>query len=152
MILQWLGSVGPWAWVVIGLVLMALELLAPGAFLIWIGLAAMLTGIIDGLLNLSWQASSLVFAVLSIIAVVMGRKVMGTNQGTIQNTIEPLNQRGSALVGRTFTLHEPIRNGHGQVKIDDSVWRVVGTDQDSGQTVKVVRIDGATLVVEPFAP
>ena len=60
-----LQSLGPWSWVVLGLVLMGLELLAPGVFLIWLGLAAVLTGLLDAALGLSWQTAWLVFAALA---------------------------------------------------------------------------------------
>ncbi len=59
-----------------------------------------------------------------------------------------LNRRGEALVGRVFTLEEPIRDGAGRVRVDDSSWRVQGPDLPSGASMRVVRVDGATLVVE----
>jgi membrane protein implicated in regulation of membrane protease activity len=149
MILEWMNSLGPWAWVVLGLMLMGLEMLVPGAFFIWIGLAAIVTGVIDGALNLEWQASLLVFAILAVCAVIAGRKIMGVNH-SLQSSPDAatINQRGASIIGSTFTLHEPIQNGHGQIKIDDTVWRATGVDQPAGAQVKVTRIDGATLIVE----
>ena len=40
---------GPWGWVILGLVLIGGEVLAPGIFLLWLGLAALLTGAVVGL-------------------------------------------------------------------------------------------------------
>lgn len=150
MIVDWFESLGPWGWVVFGLILMGLEMIVPGAFFIWIGLAAIVTGIFDGLFNLSWQSSAIVFASLALAAVIAGRRVMGVNH-SLKSAPEAatLNQRGASLIGQIFTLHEPFQNGGGQIKIDDSVWRARGGDLPAGSQVKIVSIDGATLVVEP---
>ena len=59
-----------------------------------------------------------------------------------------LNRRADALVGRTFTLEKPIVDGHGTVRIDDSVWRITGADVPAGRRVKVVRVEGTALKVE----
>jgi inner membrane protein len=66
-------TLGPWGWVVLGLVLMGLELVAPGVFLVWLGLAAVLTGLLDAGLGLSWQAAWLTFSGLAVVAVAGGR-------------------------------------------------------------------------------
>ena len=141
-------ALGPWAWVVFGLVLMALELLAPGVFLMWLGLAAIVTGVCDAMFDLSWQAGGMVFAALAVVSVGLGR--MLTHRRSEESPDQPfLNRRGMALVGQSFTLDAPIAHGEGRLRIGDSVWRVVGADCPAGATVRVVRLDGATLVVEP---
>jgi membrane protein implicated in regulation of membrane protease activity len=38
-------QLGPWLWIIAGLILLGLELLAPGVLLIWFGLAALATGL-----------------------------------------------------------------------------------------------------------
>ena len=73
--IAWFEQLGPWAWIVLGLALMGLELAAPGVFLLWLGLAAVLTGLADWALGLSWQSSSLLFAGLAVVAVLVGRAV-----------------------------------------------------------------------------
>jgi inner membrane protein len=47
-----------------------------------------------------------------------------------------------------FTLDAPIVAGCGRIRVDDSSWRVVGPDTPAGERVRVVRIEGTTLVVE----
>jgi len=141
-------ALGPWAWIVLGLVLVALELAAPGVFLIWLGLAAIATGLVDALFDLSWQASAIVFALLSVASVVVGRFV--TRRRDEGSADQPfLNRRGAALVGRRFTLDAPITGGEGRVRIDDTVWRAVGPDCSAGTRVMVMGLDGANLVVAP---
>jgi inner membrane protein len=140
-------SLGAWAWIILGVLLIGVELLAPGAFFLWLGLAAIATGLIDAVLDLSWQASALVFALLCVAAVVLGRFV--TRSKTQPDAeVAPLNQRGQSLVGRVFTLETPIKDGEGRVRVDDSSWRVVGADRFAGAKVRIVRVEGSTLVVD----
>jgi membrane protein implicated in regulation of membrane protease activity len=145
MIASLIVKLGPWAWIILGLLLAAVEMLAPGVFMIWLGLAAILTGIADGLLGLSWQASALVFAALAVACVLLGRHF--TRQaGRGRNQPALPHRRGQALVGRVFTLDAPIERGVGRIKVNDSVWRVTGPDSPAGATVRVTAVDGATLV------
>jgi membrane protein implicated in regulation of membrane protease activity len=147
MVVGWIAGLGPWAWIILGLALVGLELIAPGIFLIWLGMAAIATGLTDALLGLSWQAATLLFAALSVAAVLIGRLI---SQATPQDDAAgPLNRRGEALIGRVFTLEEPIHGGEGRVRVGDSSWRVTGPDAPAGSAVRVERVDGATLVVGP---
>ena len=147
MIAYVLENLGPWSWVIVGLVLMGLELVLPGAFLLWLGLAAMLTGLIDWGFGLSWQAAALVFALLSMLAVLIGRAVT-RNRDEEGGGRPALNRRGESLIGHVFTLDTPIIGGCGRIRVDDSSWRIVGPDMPAGASVRVLRVEGATLVVE----
>jgi membrane protein implicated in regulation of membrane protease activity len=140
-------GLGAWSWIILGLVLIGIELLAPGIFFIWFGLAAMATGLIDAAFDLSWQAAAIVFALLAVAAVVVGRFVTRSKEEPGQ-AASHLNQRGQALVGRVFTLDAPIKDGEGRIRVDDSSWRVTGADRLKGARVRVVRVDGSTLVVD----
>ena len=143
-----LASLGPWAWIIIGAVLMALELAAPGAFMIWLGLAAAVTGILAFITDVTWPIELLIFAILGLVFATIGRRVNA--RFSVRNDQAPfLNRRGDALVGRVFVLDAPIVQGAGRVRIDDSVWRIRGADAASGTKVKVQAIDGTTLLVEP---
>ena len=73
MIANAVASLGAWTWIIFGVALIGIELLAPGVFFIWLGLAAIATGLIDAAFDLSWQLASLVFAVLAVAAVAFGR-------------------------------------------------------------------------------
>jgi inner membrane protein len=147
MIADAFANLGAWAWIILGLLLIGIELLAPGIFFLWLGLAALATGLLDALLGLSWQAASLVFALLSVAAVILGRWVTRSG-GQTEPQSALLNQRGQALVGRVFTLETPIKDGEGRIRVDDSSWRVTGADRFAGAKVRVVRVDGTTLVVD----
>jgi inner membrane protein len=147
MIASLIDGLGPWSWIVLGLVLVGLELVAPGAFLLWLGLAAVLTGIVDWAFDLSWQAAALAFALLSVGSVLIGRAV-NRHPDEEDGDRPALNSRSRSLVGQSFVLDSPIAGGSGRLRVDDSSWRIVGPDAPAGARVRVVRVEGATLVVE----
>jgi len=140
------GTLGTWNWLILGVILMALELIAPGVFLFWLGLAALLTGLMSFALTLSWQFQILMFALFAAAAVPVWRRLARSN--TAGSADSPfLNKRADALVGRVFTLEKPIIDGSGTVRIDDTIWRVAGPDAPAGSRVKIVQADGASLTV-----
>ena len=141
------ARLGPWSWIVLAILLMGLELLAPGAFFVWLGFAAALTGLLGWAFGLSWQAAALCFAVLAVAAVLLGR-ALTRHRDEESDHPAALNRRGQALIGRVFRLDEPIVEGSGRIRVDDSSWRVTGPNASAGSSVRVVRVDGATLVVE----
>jgi inner membrane protein len=137
---------GTWNWLVFGIILMALELAAPGVFLFWLGLAALLVGLLSFAIHPSWQAQILMFAVFAAAAVPLWRRVARSNH-SVSKSNPFLNKRADALVGRVFTLEKPIVDGCGTVRIDDTIWRVAGPDTPAGSRVKIVQADGASLTV-----
>jgi membrane protein implicated in regulation of membrane protease activity len=138
---------GQWVWWVAAGVLLLLELLAPGVFFIWLAIAAVVTGVADMALHLSWQAEALLFAAISILSVFAGRALLKRHGGGL--TDQPfLNKRTQGFVGQVFTLKEPIRDGRGKLTIDDTVWDVTGPDMPAGARAKVTGTDGLRLMVE----
>ena len=140
------GTLGTWNWLIFGFVLMALELAAPGVFLFWFGLAALLVGLVSFVLHPSWQTQLLMFAMFALIAVPIWRR-LAKSQREASASSPFLNRRAAALVGREFTLERPIVDGFGTVRIDDTIWRVAGPDAPAGSRVRVVQADGANLTV-----
>ena len=139
-------TLGTWNWLIFGFFLMALELLAPGVFMFWLGLAALLVGLLSFAINPSWQTQLLMFAVFAVAAVPLWRRfAFSSRSASISNPF--LNKRTDALVGREFTLEKPIVGGSGTVRIDDTIWRVAGPDAPAGSRVKIVSADGASLTV-----
>jgi membrane protein implicated in regulation of membrane protease activity len=143
-------ELGPWNWMVLGFVLLALEIVIPGVFLLWIGIAALVTGAISLLIwdasAWIWQAQVLVFLLLSLISAYAGNKVMGGRNGKTDQPL--LNRRSEQLIGRTATLTEPIREGRGRIRLGDTLWRVSGPDLPTGTRVRVVSVENSELVVE----
>jgi membrane protein implicated in regulation of membrane protease activity len=147
--MSFFSSLGIWNWFIIGGVLLALEVMVPGTFMLWLGLAAIATGVVSFIIPMGWQAQIVVFAILSVISVLIGRKI--TPPVNTDSDKPFLNRRADAFVGRVFTLDEPIVSGSGRVRVDDTTWRVTGPDCPAGTKVRVERADGATLIVAPAA-
>lgn len=142
---QFFPYLGGWTWWIIAGLLLLVELMLPGVFFIWLGLAAGLIGLLDIFLDLSWQVEVALFAVLSVVLVYFVRPRFKLPAGAPNN----LNQRMYDYVGHSYVLDEPIVNGRGKVRIDDTLWVVTGADRAKGEWVKVTAVDGARLVVEP---
>jgi membrane protein implicated in regulation of membrane protease activity len=140
------STLGTWNWLIFGVVLMALELLAPGVFLVWFGLAALLVGLASFAFAPSWQVQILLFAIFAAAAVPFWRRMARSNSA-VSKSNPFLNKRADALIGRVFTLEKPIIDGSGTVRIDDTIWRVAGPDVPAGSRVRIVQADGASLTV-----
>ena len=146
MILQAINQLGPWSWWVFGLILLGLEILVPGNVFVWFGVAALITGVLALFTHFGWQTELIVFVVLAVVLVIAGRRLFAR---TTQPGEQPfLNDRAHRLVGSSYMLVAPIVDGRGQVRVDDTNWRITGPDLPSGTRVKVVDADGAVLKVE----
>jgi inner membrane protein len=144
-ILDLIRTLGGWSWWVLGLVLLGAEVLLPGFFFLWFGIAAILIGISAVLIDWPWQMQLVGFVVLSVATALIGRRFAGTGEG---ETADPhLNLRANRLQGQTFVLTEPIVEGRGRIKIDDSIWQVRGPDAPAGARIVVTGADGTILNV-----
>jgi membrane protein implicated in regulation of membrane protease activity len=135
-----------WFWLIAGVLLAIAEILVPGFFLIWLAVAAIVTGLLALLLPISMTFQILLFAGLAVAAVYAGRRWFILNP--IESTDPKLNDRGARLVGETVVVVEAIQDGRGRVKVGDSVWNVRGADAAIGDRVRVTGSDGPTLLVE----
>lgn len=136
-----------WHWLILAVVLVVLEMFAPGASFLWIAIAAALTGILLWLMpNLEWTTQVLIFAVLSVLSVIAWRA--WAKKHPIQTDQPALNRRGEHYLNRVFTLDEPIVNGVGKIRVDDSTWKIEGPECEAGSKVRVVGVDGVILRVE----
>jgi membrane protein implicated in regulation of membrane protease activity len=141
------GDVQFWHWWVLAVLLMLIEVLAPGTFFLWLGLAAGLVGLLLVIIpDLGWQLQVLIFAVLAVLAVLAGRAWL--KRHPIETADTGLNRRADALVGEIHVLAEAIHTGRGAVKVGDTVWRAEGPDLPKGARVRVVAVNGTTLKVE----
>jgi inner membrane protein len=138
-------NLGPaWSWIVAGFALAGLEILAPGVFLIWLGLAAVATGLLAAVLPMPWQAHALLFAGLAIACVAAAVRL---NRRHVLRTGPGLNRPDRGLIGREDILAEPIHAGAGRLRFDDTLWRITGPDLPAGTRVRVTGIEGTVLTV-----
>ena len=136
-----------WYWWVLAIFLLGIEILAPGFFFLWLSLAGVVVGAILFLLpSISFEIQLLIFSIISILSILLWRRY-GYQQQT--ETDHPLlNKRGAQYIGRTFSLLEPIRNGRGKIKVDDSIWTVQGQDSPLGTQVIVTEVNGTLFNVK----
>ncbi len=145
-LLDLFNTYGPWAWIVTGLVLLALELVVPGGYFLWLGTAGLVTGLLSFIPGLSWPWQVTIFGVLAIAIVVVWTLV---TRNRVQKTDNPfLNRRAERFVGHEGVIDEPIKDGFGRLVLGDSVWRISGPDLAAGQKVRVIGADGPVLKVE----
>lgn len=145
-VIDFIASNGPWSWIVAGLILLALELVVPGGFLLWMGISGLITGLVVLFQPIGWPLQWLIFGVLSLISIALWVR---WNRGRSDNSDRPyLNRRADTLVGQEAVLEHAIEQGFGRIVLGDSVWRVTGPDLPQGQKVRIVGSDGAVLRVE----
>jgi membrane protein implicated in regulation of membrane protease activity len=137
-----------WGWLIAGLILGIAEMIVPGVFLIWLGLAAVVTGLATLAFGLGVAAQFVVFAIAALASVYAGRRFLKDNP--IETTDPLLNDRAARLIGQTVLVVDPIEGGEGRVKVGDGVWIARGPDTPPGARVRVTRAEGATLFVEPL--
>ncbi len=136
-----------WSWLILGLALLALELVAPFTFFLWLGVSALITALVLFMVpDMSWQGQFLLFSVLSIASIIVSRKFFFKTQ--LPSELPNLNRRAQQYVGRVFTLTEPISNGYGKISVDDSQWRVRGPKLAEGAQVRVIAAEGSVFEVE----
>ena len=139
------GIDAPWLWLIGGVVLGIAEMVLPGVYLMWIGAAAVLTGILALLLPIGFAAQFAIFSIATIAAIYLGRNMLAKNP--IISDDPKLNDRGARLVGLIVTAVEPVDSAHGRVKVGDSVWSARGTDAAVGDRLRVTGTDGNVLLV-----
>lgn len=139
-----------WHWLILGVALMAAEAVVPGVYLLWIGLAGLLTGGVAYFLpDLGWQLHALFFAVMAIVAALAGHRLYACG---VAGDTPVLNRRGSEFIGQVHVLKTPISDGGGRLDVADGSWRVIGPDLPAGTPVRVVAVKGVSLVVEKAVP
>jgi membrane protein implicated in regulation of membrane protease activity len=133
--------------VVIGVVLLGLELLVPGGYLLWLGVAGIVTGLAAFFQPIDWPFQFMLFGALALIFIAAWLRY---NRGREPESDRPyLNRRSERLIGQVLELREPIVEGIGRVSLDDTLWRVAGPDLPVGRRVRVIAVEAGLLRVEP---
>jgi len=146
MLIDFASRLGPWSWIILAAILFAIEIFAPGTFILWLGIAATIVGVLGFAIGWGWQAQFIAFAILAPVAVITWWYLA---RGRKEEHPDRLNHRAQNQIGSEFILDAPILNGVGRVRIGDSNWRISGPDCPAGTRVRVERADGALLVVAP---
>lgn len=139
-----------WLWAIGGLLLLIAEIVAPGFFLVFLGVAAIATGLFTLLFDLGLGPQLALFVVYTALAVMIGKRWYGepdTNDQSIK-----LNEPGKRLVGKSVTVVEAVDDHGGRVRVGDSEWSARGGPAAAGERVTVTGVDGNCLTVEPLRP
>ena len=133
-------------WAAIALLLMAAESVLPGAYLLWLGLAAGGVFVLSALFpDMGVLLQVVLFIVLAFAAVLIYRKRQAGREPASDRP--QLNRRAHQYIGRQLTLRQALVGGSGRIQIDDTLWDVRGPDLAAGTRVQVVAVEGMALVV-----
>lgn len=137
-----------WLWTIGGVVLLIAEVVAPGFFLLFIGVAALLTGILALLLGFGLVPQLAIFAILAYLSVHFGgRRFYATRYDYSADRL--INDPAGRLLGRVVVVVQPVDSHGGRVKLGDSEWSARGAPAAVGDRVRIVDVEGNCLKVEP---
>ena len=135
-----------WLWMIGGVVLLIAEIIAPGFFLVFIGAAAILTGLFTVLFGLGLAPQLALFVLYALLAVLVGRRFYGNLSSDSSDPL--LNDRAGRLVGKVVTAVADIDDHNGRVRVGDSEWNARGGPAAAGERVRITGVDGNCLNVE----
>jgi membrane protein implicated in regulation of membrane protease activity len=137
-----------WLWLIGGVVLLIAEVIAPGFFLMFIGGAAIATGLISTVLPLGLPLQLALFAILAVgSARIGGRRAYARRYDYSPDPY--LNDRAGRLLGKVVVVVEPVDSHGGRVRVGDSQWSARGGPAAVGERVRIVDFEGNCLKVEP---
>jgi membrane protein implicated in regulation of membrane protease activity len=137
-----------WLWLIGGIVMLIAEVIAPGFFLMFIGAAAVATGLLALLLPVGVALQLALFAVLAVLFVrVGGRRAYASKYDFSTDPL--LNDRAGRLLGKVVTVVQAVDDHGGRVKVGDGEWSARGGPAAPGDRVRIVDIEGNCLKVEP---
>ena len=142
-----LGDLEPgWLWAIGGVLLLIAEVIAPGFFLLFVGAAAVLTGVFTLLFDLALGPQLILFAVYSTLAVMIGKRFYA-QPGTPDHQL--LNDPGKRMIGKSVLVVDAVDEHKGRVRVGDGEWSARGGPASPGDRVRITGVEGNCLLVEP---
>ena len=138
-----------WMWAIGGLVLLIAEIVAPGFFLVFLGVAAIATGLFTLLFDLSLAPQLVLFVIYTALAVMIGKRWYAEPDHADQSI--RLNNPSERMVGKSVTVIDPVDDHGGRVRVGDGEWSARGGPAAAGARVRVIAVDGNCLLVENIA-
>ena len=139
-----------WMWMIGGILLLIAEIIVPGVFLVWLGIAAVVTGAFAQLFGIGLAGQLGLFAIYSVLAVLAGRRFYAV-KGT-EHSGPGLNNPTERLIGRRVVAVQPVDEDSGRVRLGDSEWGARGGPAKPGDKVRIIGVEGNCLIVEPERP
>lgn len=145
-VVQFVGGLGAWNWLILAVALFCLEVVVPGVHFIWFGVAAVVVGLLALATGVVWQFQLVAFAGVAIATVFLVRRY--ARPDVVRSDLPNLNERSHQYIGRLVTVAEPIVGGRGKVRIGDTVWQAEGPDMPAGAAARVIGTNATVLRVE----
>ncbi|MGY0616201.1 NfeD family protein [Vibrio sp. FJH11] len=140
-----------WHWLALGLALLAIELLGTAGYCLWLGISALIVGVILSMLPMSWQLQWLSFATFSLITTWLWWRRQW-KQDKEDDQVRDLNQKYKQLIGRTLTIEEDFSIGLNRIHVADTTWSAQSDEAlPAGTRVKIVAVEGIILIIEPVS-
>lgn len=134
-------------WLIVALVLIGGEVILPGAFLLWFGAGAAVLAVLLSMIVLSVPVQLTVFAVISVLGVLVLRPVLHNRLGSRNDDIN--GNRADLYVGQVFTVSSDISGGMGKVRVGDTEWLLRSrAELKAGDKTRITATDGAVLIGE----
>ncbi|MBM3600253.1 MAG: NfeD family protein [Alphaproteobacteria bacterium] len=140
-------------WYALGIGVAVIEWIAPTGVLIIFGVAAGVVGFVDDHIHpMTGEEQFLLFFAATIVAALVNfsrypyprRHAAMTRYKQYRQMPDPIGSEG--------VMTTPMRDGHGAVRLNATIWPAVGPHMPAGTHVRVVAHDGAILRVEPVLP
>ncbi|WP_294075136.1 NfeD family protein [Sphingomonas sp.] len=138
-----------WTWLIGGILLLIAEVIAPGFFLIFVGAAAVATGLFTILFGLGTAPQLVLFVIYALLAIAAGRRFYA---GRRDSSDPLLNNRAGRLIGKSVTAVTDVDEHSGRVRVGDSEWSARGGPAEAGDRVRITGVDGNCLTVETERP
>lgn len=136
-----------WLWMIGGVLLLIAEIMVPGVFLVWLGIAAVVTGAFAQLFGIGLAGQLGLFALYSVLAVMAGRRFYAVKG--VEHSGPGLNNPSARLIGKRVLVVQPVDEDSGRVRVGDSEWSARGGPAEPGEKVRITGIEGNCLIVEP---
>ena len=131
-------------WVAAGLGLLIMEVLLPGVFMMWLGLAACGAGLLTLAFHFAFAAQVVSFGILTAVTLSIGLRMRAPRQ--------VIHTEREGLIGRPATALV-FQGRDGRVRLGDTDWpaRVPVDIQppDPGARLRVAQVEGTVLIVRP---
>ncbi|ENM5897823.1 NfeD family protein [Vibrio mimicus] len=148
--IELLSQLNFWHWLAFGLILLAAELLGTAGYFLWLGLSALLVGLLLAVMPMGWQLQWLAFASFSLVTTWLWWRRQ-FNQDKKQDAERDLNQKDKQLIGRVIQIPEDTPAGEFQISLGDTRWTArCEQDLEQGSRVSVIAVDGIILIVRPI--
>ena len=144
--MDWLYNLNAGHWLVIGLVLLALEVGGGIAYLLGPGIAALFVALVHWLYPLAPLTEMFLFVIGSIVATFAYARFFRNSAD--EAAADGLHDRLQGMVGKETQLTEAV-HGNDRIAFGDTLWRVRSEKQlEAGTKVRVTGVDIDILLIE----